>query len=116
MIFSLPFLLVTFLIYGYFSELRNLHGKSLMCLVLGLMIMYTFLITVQIDHETFIVDTFWCVFCGYGIYVGVLLSFFWMNVMCYDIWSTFRYLEFYLITQFEVRSTAVINYLSIPPT
>jgi hypothetical protein len=90
MIFSLPFLFITFCVYSFFGELRNLHGKSLMCFVLGLMIMYTFLIIVQFEKETEAGDLM-CIFCGYMIYIGVLLSFFWMNVMCYDIWSTFRF-------------------------
>ena len=93
MMISIPFLLTTFCIYGFFSELRNLHGKSLMCFVLGLLIMYTFLIIIQFQADSFALESIACVFCGYMIYTGVLLSFFWMNVMCYDIWSTFRYLK-----------------------
>lgn len=90
MMISLPFLFTTFIVYGIFAELRNLHGKSLMCYVLGLLIMYTALIITQLEAKSFAPETFACIFCGYMIYVGVFMSFFWMNVMCYDIWSTFR--------------------------
>lgn len=38
---SLPFLLITFLVYALIRELRNLHGKSLMCHVASLLVAYT---------------------------------------------------------------------------
>jgi G protein-coupled receptor Mth (Methuselah protein) len=90
MIFSLPFLVITFCVYGFIPELRNLHGKSLMCYVFGLTILYISLSVVQLEGESFLPESFLCVFCGYMMYVSILLCFFWLNVMCYDIWSTFR--------------------------
>lgn len=89
MIFSLPFLLITFCVYGFIPELRNLHGKSLMCYVFGLSVLYISLSVVQLE-ETFMPETISCVLTGYMINISVLLCFFWLNVMCYDIWSTFR--------------------------
>lgn len=90
MIFSLPFLLITFCVYGFIPELRNLHGKSLMCYVFGLSILYISLSVVQLEGGAFEPERVPCIMCGYLIYISVLLCFFWLNVMCYDIWSTFR--------------------------
>lgn len=90
MIFSLPFLLITFCVYGFIPELRNLHGKSLMCYVFSLSVLYISLSVVQLEGDTFLPEMWPCIFSGYCIYISVLLCFFWLNVMCYDIWSTFK--------------------------
>lgn len=47
MIVSVPFLLVTFLVYAFFKKLRNLHGKSLMCHIAALLVAYLSLIIIQ---------------------------------------------------------------------
>lgn len=90
MIFSLPFLLITFCVYGFITELRNLHGKSLMCYVFSLSTLYISLSVVQLEGNTFMPEGIPCIFTGYTIYISVLLCFFWLNVMCFDIWSTFK--------------------------
>lgn len=89
MIFSLPFLLITFCVYGFIPELRNLHGKSLMCYVFSLTVLYISLSVVQLEASGMI-ESLPCILSGYMIYISVLLCFFWLNVMCLDIWSTFR--------------------------
>lgn len=89
MILSLPFLLITFCVYGFIPELRNLHGKSLMSYVFGLTILYISLSIAQLE-DTFMLESFPCILTGYMINISVLLCFFWLNVMCFDIWSTFR--------------------------
>lgn len=90
MMLSLPFLLITFLVYGCIPKLQNLHGKSLMCFVFSLMMMYTSLSVVQINQNIFYTKTA-CKMFSYLIYLGVMLTFFWMNTMCYDIWRTFKW-------------------------
>lgn len=90
MIFSLPFLLITFCVYGFIPELRNLHGKSLMCYVFALFILYISLSVVNLEGNTFMPEGLPCIFTSYMIYISVLLCFFWLNMMCYDIWSTFQ--------------------------
>lgn len=44
---SIPFLIVTFLVYAITPELRNLYGKTLMCYVICLIIAYVFLMLVN---------------------------------------------------------------------
>lgn len=101
MIFSLPFLIITFAVYGFIPELRNLHGKSLMCYVLSLTILYVSLSIVQLEGDVFMPESLPCISIGYVVYISVLLCFFWLNVMCFDIWSTFRYANF--ISQNSLR-------------
>lgn len=89
MLMSVPFLVLTLLIYGFIKELRNLHGKCLMCYVFGLISLYLSFALIQLYHDE-IMDTKYCAWTGYIAYVSVLICFSWLNVMCYDIWSTFR--------------------------
>nr|CAD7406902.1 unnamed protein product [Timema cristinae] len=49
MLLSEPFLLVTVLVYALIPELRNLHGKSLMCHVSSLLTAYLFLSAMQLN-------------------------------------------------------------------
>ncbi|EEB14456.1 class B secretin-like G-protein coupled receptor GPRmth1, putative [Pediculus humanus corporis] len=86
MIISMPFLLATFIVYSL-PELRNLHGKNLMSEVASLLTAYIALVTTQLGGNT-ISDTL-CIICGFLTQYGFLATFFWLNVMCFDIWSTF---------------------------
>ncbi|KAG5681897.1 hypothetical protein PVAND_011303 [Polypedilum vanderplanki] len=90
MLISIPFLIITFCVYAFIPELRNLHGKCLMCYVFSLTTFYVALCIVQLDKDRVFPETFECAFLGYTIYISVFLCFFWLNVMCYDIWSTFK--------------------------
>uniref|UniRef100_A0A1L8DK28 Putative g protein-coupled receptor n=1 Tax=Nyssomyia neivai TaxID=330878 RepID=A0A1L8DK28_9DIPT len=87
MLLSVPFLVVTFLVYAIIPELRNLHGKCLMCYVLGLTVGYTLLSLIHLEVPP---SNFICTFMGFTAYFSFLVSFFWLNVMCIDIWWTFR--------------------------
>jgi hypothetical protein len=62
MIISVPFLLATFVVYAVIPELRNLHGKSLMCHVSSLLTAYTFLAVVQLGNNRLSNEL--CTFCG----------------------------------------------------
>lgn len=89
MLLSVPFLIITFLVYGLIPELRNLHGKNLMSYVVCLTLAYTSMATIQM-HTAYISTTASCAWLGYVAYIGFVSSFFWLNVMCFDIWWTFR--------------------------
>jgi len=43
MMFSIPFMLLTIIVYLLIPELRNQHGKSLVCYLIGLCIGYSML-------------------------------------------------------------------------
>ncbi|KAI4475079.1 hypothetical protein M0802_015294 [Mischocyttarus mexicanus] len=49
-IVSVPFLIITFLVYAIIPELRNIYGKTLMCYVACLTISYCFLINSQFKY------------------------------------------------------------------
>ncbi|KAF5292880.1 hypothetical protein FQR65_LT11132 [Abscondita terminalis] len=85
MIISMPFLLVTFIIYALLPE-KNIHGKSLMCYVLSLFLAYVLLCIINSMNMHPIV----CVTSGLTFLQFFTASFFWMNVMSIDIWWTFR--------------------------
>lgn len=88
MLISIPFLLITLLVYGWIKELRNLHGKCLMSYVWSLTILYLSLFLIRTESA---VKVGWlCQNIGYVTFVAILMCFFWLNVMCYDIWATFR--------------------------
>ncbi|XP_058464529.1 G-protein coupled receptor Mth2-like isoform X3 [Malaya genurostris] len=83
-ILSIPFLLATLIIYTCIPELRNIHGKSLICYILALTFAYVMLLL--INFQTSFIP---CNVMGYMLYYSVLVSFFWLNVMCFDIFWTF---------------------------
>lgn len=90
MLASIPFLFITLCVYGFIHELRNLHGKLLMSYVFGLILLYTGLSSAQIGAYFLEQGDTICVFIAYLTYAGLLISFFWLNAMCLDIWSTFK--------------------------
>ncbi|KAG8292686.1 hypothetical protein J6590_034879 [Homalodisca vitripennis] len=62
---SIPFLLATVLVYLLLPELKNLHGKSLLCHVSSLSIAYIFLALMQSNFLSMNVEQpTLCVFCG----------------------------------------------------
>jgi len=86
MLFSIPFMLLTIAVYLLIPELCNEHGKSLICYLLGLTIGYTILFCTNHIHPTIWV----CKIFGYTAYFFFMSAFFWLNVMCFDLWHNFR--------------------------
>lgn len=85
---SVPFLIATFLVYAILPELRNVHGKSLMCYLAGLSVGYMLLGYMQLYGSIF---SPWCRLQGYLMYFSFMVSFFWLNVISFDLWWNFRY-------------------------
>ncbi|XP_030756606.1 probable G-protein coupled receptor Mth-like 10 isoform X3 [Sitophilus oryzae] len=83
MIISMPFLLMTFLVYLVLPE-KNVHQVALMFYVLHLLLAYVCLVTINLSpHLDF------CHAAAYMTLFFFVVSFFWMNVICFDIWYTF---------------------------
>lgn len=60
-----------------------------MCHIISLILLYTFLILDRMD--ILIMKIPWlCEFSGYMMYISILFCIFWLNVMCFDIWKTFK--------------------------
>ncbi|KYN16574.1 G-protein coupled receptor Mth2 [Trachymyrmex cornetzi] len=85
---SLPFLLLTFIIYSILPELRNMHGFTLRAHVGSLFITYSIIYFGQ--QTTDLAEKNYCVALAYIFNFFFLASFFWLNVTCFDIWWTFR--------------------------
>lgn len=49
MLFSIPFMVLTIIVYLAIPELRNQHGKSLVCYLLGLIVGYSLLSACSLD-------------------------------------------------------------------
>ncbi|XP_011172428.2 G-protein coupled receptor Mth2 isoform X1 [Solenopsis invicta] len=88
LIVSLPFLLATFVIYSILPELRNMHGYTLRGYVGSLFIAYTFLGILQLMPPNTLSESI-CIIWAFIMHFSFLASFFWLNVMCFDIWWTF---------------------------
>ncbi|XP_076764559.1 uncharacterized protein LOC143431587 [Xylocopa sonorina] len=88
LIVSLPFLFITFVVYTVIPELKNIHGCTLRAYIGPLMIAYLTLAIAQIIPQDQIPDTL-CIAFACIMYFSFLASFFWLNVMCFDIWWTF---------------------------
>ncbi|KYN38891.1 G-protein coupled receptor Mth2 [Trachymyrmex septentrionalis] len=88
LIVSLPFLLVTFVVYSILPELWNMHGYTLRGYVGSLFVAYMFLVMINLIHQA-VISYFACIAFAFIIHFSFLASFFWLNVMCFDIWWTF---------------------------
>ncbi|KAF0761761.1 G-protein coupled receptor Mth2-like, partial [Aphis craccivora] len=111
MMLSLPFLFSTFLVYALIKDLRNLHGKSLMCHVATLSVAYTSLIVVQFITNSVVKE--WCIVLAYTVQFSFLASFFWLNVMCFDLWWTFRLVGIDVYWSEILQTTAKKNFISV---
>lgn len=87
MITSIPFLVLTFIIYAICPELQTLHGKNFMCYVFSLLTLYTSLSMVYLRKTA---EPFECKTEGLTVYFSGLACFFWLNVLCFEIWTTIR--------------------------
>lgn len=90
MLISIPFLLITLLVYAFIRELRaTIHGKSLICYVFGLTVGYTLMAVFQFSDINSNNYFTLCTTFGFIAYFSFISSFFWLNVISFDIWWTF---------------------------
>ncbi|XP_051860301.1 G-protein coupled receptor Mth2 isoform X2 [Drosophila albomicans] len=89
MLFSIPFMLLTIAVYLLIPELRNQHGKSLVCYLLDLSIGYMTLSCLLLERDIHPSSTL-CKSIGYTAYFFFMSSFFWLNVISFDLWHNFR--------------------------
>ncbi|CAH0692000.1 unnamed protein product [Spodoptera exigua] len=89
MLISCFFILLTVAVYAWLPELRNLHGMVLMAYLLSFFVGFLFLATMQILILLKEISEDICIVLTFIVYFSLLSAFFWLNVMCYDIWWTF---------------------------
>ncbi|XP_017487930.1 PREDICTED: G-protein coupled receptor Mth2 isoform X1 [Rhagoletis zephyria] len=89
MLFSIPFMILTIVVYLSIPELRNQHGKSLVCYLIGLIIGYSLLAmsSLRMDYYSSIA---FCKTLGYVAYYFFMAAFFWLSVISFDLWHNFR--------------------------
>ncbi|XP_063536626.1 G-protein coupled receptor Mth-like isoform X2 [Cydia strobilella] len=89
MLISSAFFIVTIAVYALLPELQNLHGRVLMvylaCMCVGFTFMAAMQIMITVNNTTLTI----CMGLTFVIYFALLSAFFWLNVMCFDIWWTF---------------------------
>ncbi|XP_065351719.1 G-protein coupled receptor Mth2-like [Cloeon dipterum] len=88
---SAVMLFLNFVVILSTPEYKNLHGRNLACqsftLMAGLAGLAVISLVGHSMHKTL------CKITGYVTYFFMLSSFFWLNVMCFDIFYTFRILK-----------------------
>ncbi|KAH8274990.1 hypothetical protein KR018_008390 [Drosophila ironensis] len=89
MLFSIPFMMLTIAVYLLIPELRNQHGKSLVCYLVGLSVGYTSLCIVQLKKRID-PDGIACKSFGYTAYFFFMSAYLWLNVISFDLWHNFR--------------------------
>lgn len=93
MLLSLPFIFVTILVYVCIPELRNVHGRCLVCYLTGLAIGYSVLACVQLNGNEHVPETL-CKSAGYIIYFAFSAAFLWLSAISFDLWWTLGYIFF----------------------
>jgi len=78
---------ITLITFFLFSSLRNLPGWNTINLILALMIAETLFLAQDL---TIMTRSNVCLLFALGIHYFYLASFFWMNIMAYDLWNTFH--------------------------
>ncbi|KMY96647.1 uncharacterized protein Dsimw501_GD20187, isoform C [Drosophila simulans] len=88
MMFSIPFMMLTIAVYLLIPELRNQHGKSLVCYLIGLTVGYSSLCYVQLYQVDATGVT--CKVFGYTAYFFFMGAYMWLSVISFDLWHNFR--------------------------
>ncbi|CAF1413452.1 unnamed protein product [Adineta steineri] len=84
---SICALAITLITFILFSSLRNLPGCNTMNLIIALMIGEALFLSQSLITMT---RSSVCLIFALGIHFFYLASFFWMNVMAFDLWKTFH--------------------------
>lgn len=86
---SCVFLVITLFVYVWIPELRGkLHGRCLLSMVSSLLATYVLMTVVQLAVEGMSDPA--CLACAFLKQLTMLASFFWLNVMCFDIWRSLK--------------------------
>ncbi|KAJ8721966.1 hypothetical protein PYW08_004368 [Mythimna loreyi] len=88
LLISVPFLLATATVYLCITELRDTHGKALACHTVCLALAFTCLAATQLAGHAF--PKVACTIMAYLIQFSFVSCFFWLNVMCFDIFLNVR--------------------------
>ncbi|XP_023217774.1 G-protein coupled receptor Mth2-like [Centruroides sculpturatus] len=85
-VLSVVCLIITIIVYILVSESKTLHGKILISLSACLGTMYS-LLFLAVYLQPYLTITL-CVTMGTVTYIMFIATFYWLNVMTYDLWKT----------------------------
>lgn len=80
---SLILLIATFAAYLFTPELKTVAGRCFMYFTVSLILIY-FSIHFDLDHKYFLL-------IENSLILGLVTSYFWLNVLAFDIWWTFKH-------------------------
>lgn len=86
LLLSLVCLLAIAIVYNIITEFKNIHGKILLSLCGSLAVTYILLILDLMFRKKF--SELLCISVGFIIHITFLATFFWTNIMAYDVWRT----------------------------
>lgn len=92
MIVSVPFLIATFCIYAALPELRSVPTKCLLCYLFGLTVFYTMMAWMKLGHSDHVPEHV-CKCFAVITYFFIISTFFWLNVISFDLWWNFNDLK-----------------------
>jgi hypothetical protein len=85
---SVPSLAIAFFFFVLVPELRNVYGKIVSFLIVGLAVTDVALLCRIFTTN---IEPYMCNTLGYVSYFAVMFDYFWINVLCLDIWLIFRF-------------------------
>ncbi|CAL4145596.1 unnamed protein product, partial [Meganyctiphanes norvegica] len=88
--FSCASLLILVILYAWIPKLREKEGKYQLFHAASLFVGFSVSLTLQILLPLDYVMDELCVFSAFVIQFSLLSSFFWLNIMCLDVWRLFR--------------------------
>lgn len=85
---SMVSLLLTIVVYGVKGELKTVPGLSLACLSVSHLVHYLTGVLNLFNFPHYLASNAACSFFGFARNFSILATFFWLNVMAFDIWRT----------------------------
>ena len=86
-VISLICLCITFLIYSLLPGFNNLHGKIVQNNIVSITLITLYILITFNNRSSF--NSYICIFMGYFGYFSSFAMFFWMSIMCFDLFWTF---------------------------
>ncbi|XP_020290917.1 G-protein coupled receptor Mth2-like isoform X2 [Pseudomyrmex gracilis] len=87
---SLPFLLITFVVYSILPEFQNIHGYMLRAYIASMFVTITILaVFLQLLLDNPVEDYSLCAPWSYVFHFAIYSTFLWLNVTCFNVWRTF---------------------------
>lgn len=87
MLISVAFLYATILIYWCTGNLKSLNGKCIVCYIFSLANWTMLIVIVNFEVTVITSNDFACAVVGFVAYYFLTATFFWLNVICFDLWQ-----------------------------